>query len=106
MRSMWMLPLAFALAACGGGSDDDGVDAILALDGDPVAGEAVYASTCAACHGADGEGGSGPAMAGIVADESDADIVEVVLDGEGSMPPQDLTDQEVADVLAYLIETF
>jgi mono/diheme cytochrome c family protein len=89
------------LAACGG--KDDRVDEILALDGDADAGAEVFASTCAGCHGADGGGGSGPNLQG---EDEVEEVTEVVLYGEEEMPgfDGDLTDQEIADVVAYVTE--
>lgn len=75
------------------------------LVGDPAAGEALYASNCASCHGADGEGGSGPAMADV-SGESEAEIADVVLYGAGDMPAIDVDDQAAADIAAYVVETW
>jgi cytochrome c551 len=84
------------------------VDDILALDGDSTNGETVFA-TCATagCHGAGGTGGPGPSLAEGVGEHSDGELVNVIILGEGSMPAQSqLSDQQVADVLAYLRDTF
>jgi len=106
-RILLLLPLLSLplLSACGDkDDDDDGYDDILALDGDIAAGETVYSSSCSGCHGADGEGVSGPALAGHLHGESE--ILEIVFNGEGTMPPVNLTDQEAADLLAYLYDAF
>ena len=89
------------LAACG---DQSRVDDILALSGDATAGESVFSANCAACHGADGTGGSGPDLTSE--GESDAELAEYVLFGEEEMPgfDGDLDDQEIADVVAYVSE--
>lgn len=106
---------ALLLPACNDGEDDDDggtidparIEAILALPGDVTAGEAVFARCAAAsCHGPDGNSGSGSPLSDEVPDLSDEGLVDVVLGGEEAMPPQALTDQEMADVLAYLRETF
>ena len=118
------LPLTVAaLAGCG----DDGAGSAGAEE--PVLDEAArrgqeLARTrgCSACHGADGEGGLGPAWTGllgtevtladgstVVADEAylrraivepDAEIVEGY---SVTMPKTSLTDEEVADLVAYLV---
>lgn len=77
--------------------------------GDPANGRNIYASRCAACHGADGAGGIGPAFVAkgrnpAVADRlSEADHIKVVTDGRNAMPAfkSQLSDQEIKDVVAY-----
>ena len=54
-----------------------------------VDGAAVYAGRCASCHGGDGGGGSGPALADgrmVEAFPEVADQVAVVTDGRNGMP--------------------
>ena len=88
--------------------------------GDPVAGEQVYSSTCAACHGPAAEGvpGLGPALAGneFVSSLSDDELVAFLEEGRPAdhpdnatgiaMPPKggnpSLTDQDLYDVVAFL----
>ena len=69
---------------------------------DPAAGEAVYASTCQGCH----EGGSGPEMDETAPKHSDQELVFVIRNGAGDMPPLDLGDQDIADVIAHLRAAF
>ncbi len=77
---------------------------------------------CAACHGADGEGGIGPAWAGIVGTEIELDDGTTVTVDEAyltqaiaepgaqihagfsvTMPENQLTDEEIAAVVAYIV---
>jgi mono/diheme cytochrome c family protein len=95
--------LLLALAAC---SDRD-IDAILALDGDPVAGEEVFASVCAECHGADARGGRGPDLTVEAPKLSDEELADTIVNGSmGGMPAQGVSDQEAADVMAWLRQEF
>lgn len=77
------------------------------VDPDQAArGAEVYADSCDGCHGADGEGGFGPELAGgaVIAKYPDvADQIAVVTDGRGSMPSyaDDLTPEDIAAVVAY-----
>lgn len=90
--------LLFSLIACA----TDGDSASDAIVGDAAAGESIFADNCAGCHGADGSGGTGPDLTG----ESDvAEMTSYVTDGEGGMPAfgETLTEQEIADVVAYTI---
>jgi mono/diheme cytochrome c family protein len=69
-------------------------------------GAAVYRSNCAACHGADGGGGRGPALGGgaVVTRFPDAaDQIAVVTDGRGGMPSfgGDLSAEQIEAVVDY-----
>ncbi len=127
--------LALGVAACGGddggsgggGSAPDGAaqtetgtsggaqtetsgdedDESTVAQGDAAAGEQVFGENCAGCHGDDGGGGTGPALAGN-ADAADSErVVEQIREGGGGMPPfqGQLEDKEIADVAAYVVET-
>jgi ubiquinol-cytochrome c reductase cytochrome c subunit len=100
MTRTLFLVLTLGLAACSSG--DDRIDTIVGLTGDAANGGAVYASNCAGCHGADGNGGTEEGILG----EDDVEVVEVVLNGKESMPSfaDTLSDQDIADVLAWLAE--
>ena len=67
-------------------------------------GEELWEGACAKCHGADGQGGYGPRIAGTELVE-DADAVEKLLrEGRGAMPPvgRDWNDTEMDALTAYL----
>ncbi|MPY96310.1 MAG: c-type cytochrome [Acidimicrobiia bacterium] len=72
-------------------------------------GEELYQANCAMCHGADATGmmGMHPALTGVV-DRLSLEGVEVTIrNGRNTTPPMPafdatLTDDEIADVLAYL----
>ena len=105
----WMGTVALlALAACDKGGDSAGSD----LVGDPVAGEKVFAATCAQsnCHGPDGTGSDPSSDAEnlnkVVPGLSDAEIESRVTDGFGLMAPVGLNPQETADVIAYVRQEF
>jgi cytochrome c oxidase cbb3-type subunit 3 len=90
-----VVAMVFGLVACGG---DKGGDVV----GDPVAGEEVYATNCAVCHADDGSGGTGPSLIG---EDEEAEIIDIVTNGEGDMQPYGdiLTEQEIADVAAFVV---
>lgn len=84
-------------------------------------GKRIYFASCFACHGQDGEGIPGvfPPVADsdyLMADKDRA--IRVILKGltgpitvngkpyNSAMPPQDLTDQQVADVLTFVMNGF
>ena len=112
-----MIALLVVAAACGGSSRAE-------MSPEAERGRRIANSSgCASCHGADGEGGVGPALAGlhgsevtladgstVVADdayvrrsikEPDADLVEGYA---VKMPVTGLDDDEIEAVLAYIRE--
>ena len=92
-----LLLLTLFPVAC---ADSARVDTILGLTGDADSGAGVYAAHCAGCHGADATGGTERGILGESAEET----VEIVLNGEDSMPAfaETLEDQAIADLLAWL----
>jgi len=119
MRLTLLLTLSAALflPACneeegeeeGGNVDPARVDAILALSGDATAGESVFARcSVSSCHGTGGNmpiAGT-PPLDDEVPEQSDEQLIDVVIGGYETMPAQTLTDQEMADLLVYLRDTF
>ena len=118
MRTAWIWLLVTGCSANGsdsspstGGGDDSGghhqnKPPALLLDGDPSAGSKIFQETCgtAICHGPDGSGGSTNAedLSVVVPKLTDREIVDRMTNGYLVMPPQQLEDQEMADVLSYL----
>jgi polyvinyl alcohol dehydrogenase (cytochrome) len=76
-------------------------------DDDPaaggVAGEDVYATSCASCHGGTGEGGSGPSLVSVDERLTRDQHIDVVREGRGDMPgwEDDLTAEEIEAVVDY-----
>ena len=102
------------LVACNGDTSGDDTDAgdTDQTAGDPVAGAAIYGDICADCHGADGTAGT--VIDGVPAADhtvviqtlTDAEITDTVQNGNGAMPAQDVGDDEMPDLLAYLRQEF
>ncbi|MAN76786.1 MAG: hypothetical protein CML24_06240 [Rhizobiales bacterium] len=69
-------------------------------------GETVYTNNCAACHGAEGEGGAGPALVNSAVVESRSAVIYQILFGamDHGMPAFGpiLSDREVAAVSTYM----
>lgn len=130
MRALWMILPVMALA-CGTPEDDKSTDTdvtdtdvtdtdveltrieeIQALTGVPADGETVYTSAttgnCASCHATDGTGGIGSDLTDKVPGLDEEAAIEIVLNGEGLMGAYDgfLTDQQIADVVAYIYDEF
>jgi mono/diheme cytochrome c family protein len=107
MGRVWSAVVVAGLLAlaCGGG-EETGLGA-LELQGDASRGESLFAFHCASCHGGDGSGGSqGVDLREEVPHHSDRELVGLMANGKGTMPAPGLSDQQIADVLAYLRETF
>ena len=108
---------AALLAACGG--DDDAHLSAAAREGKAIAAD----SGCTACHGNSGEGGVGPAWAGlygatVLLDDgssvvaSDDYLRQSITEPDAQrvdgfnilMPPNTLSDEQIDDVIAYIRE--
>jgi len=105
------LALTGALAAAAGAQTSAslvGADADSATDLSGSAGEQLYMTVCAACHMPDARGAQGagfyPALAGNPRLRSGSYPAYVVVNGMNGMPPlgQDMTDEQVADVVNYV----
>lgn len=117
--------LALTLAACGGGGDDGAVDegdgsGDFAAPGAAAEGEPLFGGTCATCHGADALGieGLGKSLVAneFVASQTDAELVAFIQEGRPAGDPLNttgvdmprrggnpaLTDQDLADIVAYV----
>jgi mono/diheme cytochrome c family protein len=88
-----------------GGGEDGGGEAA----GDPSAGEGVFASSgCGSCHTMEAAGSSGQVGPNLDETQPDAELVEDrVRNGAGAMPAFEgqLSDEEIADVTAYVVES-
>lgn len=86
----------------GGGGEPQAQDG----GGGSTDGQTIFEENCATCHGASGEGGTGPAFAdGAVAEKYPdvADQKEIVVNGKGGMPSWEgtLSDAEIDAVIEY-----
>jgi mono/diheme cytochrome c family protein len=86
--------LAVAAAGCGGGGKSK-----------PTTGAGIYKAYCSTCHGVAGQGGVGPALAGVVAEKypNIDDQIAVVTNGKSTMPAWRgrLTSAEIRKVVVY-----
>ena len=67
-------------------------------------GQQLFGQNCAQCHGNQGQGGSGPALAGDGALGDTQHTVYQIVNGGGGMPPygNQLSDQQIAAVASYI----
>jgi len=72
-----------------------------------ISGAEVYASDCGGCHGSDGEGAAtNPSLVDAVPLLSDEDLMDVLLNPQGSMAIISLTQAEADAVFSYVRERF
>jgi mono/diheme cytochrome c family protein len=101
MLTTRLLPLALftLLIGCAKEADDSG---FTEEEGESVNGAQVYADSCAGCHSADGTGATGPSLVEKVPQMSDADLLDVIENGVGSMPDMGLSTPEADAVFLYV----
>ncbi|OLN24234.1 cytochrome C551 [Domibacillus antri] len=115
-----LLGSSVALAACGG--DDAAEDTENAVEETEeavdetteegtndatttaAAGEEVYQQSCLSCHGGNLEGGFGPALDKAGAKYSKDEILAIIENGQGQMPPNVVEGEEAEAVAAWLAE--
>lgn len=113
MRTSLFMPLAalaLALGGCGSDSDtgdddasDSRVTTISGLTGTASSGKTVYDGNCTSCHGTDAKSGSAGVNLATYTKGNKNDAIEQILEGgDGMSSFSSLSDQEVADVVAYL----
>lgn len=86
--------LVMGLAACGGG--DGGKDTAA----DP--GAKIFDQKCSSCHGGDLKGGMGPDVSKIGATLSKDDILNIIHNGKGGMPPNVVAGDDADKVAEWL----
>lgn len=83
-----------------------------AMAGDADSAKAIYEKSCAGCHGADGKGNEKMAKIpgfekglNIVGAEtkkkSDEQLLKIIAEGAGKMPPSKMTKEEQKQALSY-----
>ncbi len=84
------------------------VDSVLSAPGEVESGAALFAGTCAACHGPEGHGDVGPDLRERVPAREDPTLVRTLLTGKGAMPPwaDRFDDRALADLLSFLRDRF
>jgi mono/diheme cytochrome c family protein len=107
---MWMM---LWMVACTGPADSGKTDdSTGGTGGDPVNGEALFGS-CAGCHGADGTGGidiggtPSTDLTQSVPTKTDTELEDIIKNGYGTAMPAQYSDaQDIADLIAYMRQTF
>jgi YVTN family beta-propeller protein len=66
--------------------------------------KAAYRQSCLACHGANLEGASGPALEGIGGKLTMEEIEHIIIHGQGSMPGRLVPDEDAKKIAEWLYE--
>ena len=112
--------MALLLVACGGSDEPADEPASGASGGDAVAGEPLFQSTCAACHGPDAKGlpalGKDLTASEFFQDSSDEEMLAFILIGRDANDPENttgvamlpkggnpaLTDEDILNIIAHI----
>jgi mono/diheme cytochrome c family protein len=79
------------------------ITSVLAKQGDPTLGHAIFQINCSGCHGLDASGRVGPSLREISKRKSPHSLIEQVTSGNTPPMPQfQPNPQEMADLLSYL----
>jgi mono/diheme cytochrome c family protein len=95
----WTLLLIFAA-----GCVSERAEEIATLEGDPDAGAVLFSQHCIRCHGVNARAGSADVDLVFAFRDDEVDAIDEVLEGNFGMPNfgENLNDQEVADIAAYV----
>lgn len=100
-----LLGTLLVLGACGG--DSGGSSDSSSENGgtsETEAAEALFAKSCAGCHGKDLSGTSGPDLRKVGSTYSADEILDIIENGKGSMQGGYLTGDDAAEVADWLAE--
>lgn len=121
MKQYYLLPFILLAISCSNERTSSVTTTDEVVQSKYAAGEAVYQKNCVACHQSEGEGVIGvfPPLAGsdyLLADKNRSikQIIhgsneEMIVNGETYntiMPPQPLTDEEVRDVVNFILNAW
>jgi mono/diheme cytochrome c family protein len=82
---------------------DPYIESVLALNGNPAQGQAIFHMNCASCHGIYADGMVGPDLHRLSERKSRIGIINQVISGKTPPMPQfQPSPQEMADLLEYL----
>lgn len=89
--------LALVLSACGGGSSKN------ESAGDSSASaEDIVKKNCTGCHGVDLGGANGPSLQHVGSKHSEAEIENIINNGQGGMPKGLINEEDAKKVAAWL----
>jgi cytochrome c551 len=93
--------LALVLSACGGGSSKNESAGESAGESSASA-EDIVKKNCTGCHGVDLGGANGPSLQHVGSKHSEAEIENIINNGQGGMPKRLINEEDAKKVAAWL----
>src|SRR5699024_4034578 len=85
--------------------DDQSEDSDEPIEGETAdSGEWLYETNCAACHGADLSGGAGPDISSAGSAFSEAELKNIIINGNGIEPGLDIKEDDAKAIAERLAE--
>ncbi|MFI8656938.1 cytochrome c551 [Priestia megaterium] len=89
--------LALVLSACGGGSSKNE-----SAGESSASAEDIVKKNCTGCHGVDLGGANGPSLQHVGSKHSEAEIENIINNGQGGMPKGLINEKDAKKVAAWL----
>lgn len=89
--------LALVLSACGGGSSKNE-----SAGESSASAEDIVKKNCTGCHGVDLGGANGPSLQHVGSKHSEAEIENIINNGQGGMPKGLINEEDTKKVAAWL----
>jgi cytochrome c551 len=94
-----ILGTSILLAACGGGNGNNGSKQLANKGDDP---QQIYNNKCISCHGDNLKGGIGPSLQKVGSKYSKEQILNILKNGRGQMPPNVVQGKEAEKMAEWL----
>jgi cytochrome c551 len=92
--------LAFVLSACGGGGGGSSKNE--SAGDSSASAEDIVKKNCTGCHGVDLGGANGPSLQKVGSEHSEAEIENIINNGQGGMPKGLINEEDAKKVAAWL----
>jgi cytochrome c551 len=94
-----ILGASILLGACGGGNGDNSSNKTAKNGDDP---QQIYNNKCISCHGENLKGGIGPSLQKVGSKYSKDEILNILKNGRGQMPPKVVQGEDAEKIAEWL----